>query len=310
MAQTISAAMVGDLKKKTGAGLMDCKRALVEADGDVDAAIVLLRERGLAVAAKKADRIAADGVIDIMTEGDTVAMVEVNSETDFVAKNASFIEFVKGILRTILKEKPADVDALNACKFDGTEFTVEATVKDKIFTIGEKISIRRFVVVNGLTSTYIHGRGVTGVVVKFNCDDAAKNNEGFTEFSKNIALQIGAYPTPYLNRESVPASVLEEEKKIVAEQIKNDPKMASKPAAIIDKMATGRLGKFYEQNCLLDMDYVKDDDMTVGKYIETTAKAFGGKIEVVEFHRYEKGEGIEKRTDNLDEEVAKMLGKK
>lgn len=310
MAVTITAAMVGELKNKTGAGLMDCKRALVETNGDQDAAIVILREKGLAAAAKKADRIAADGVVDIMKDGDSVAMVEVNSETDFVAKNEKFVEFVHGVLRTILANRPANMDELNACKFDGTEYTVADTVKEQISIIKEKIDIRRFVIVDGLTSTYIHGKGNTGVIVKFEADDAAKNNPGFAEFAKNIALQVGAYPTPYLNKESVPASVIAEEQKIVEEQIKNDPKNANKPANVIEKMAIGKLGKFYEQNCLLEMGYVKDDSMSVGKYVETTAKAFGGKIAVVAFERYEKGEGITKREDNLDEEVAKMLAKK
>ena len=310
MAVTITAAMVGELKNKTGAGLMDCKRALVETNGDQDAAIVILREKGLAAAAKKADRIAADGVVDIMKEGDSVAMVEVNSETDFVAKNDKFVEFVRGVLRTILANRPANMDELNACKFDGTDFTVADTVKEQISIIKEKIDIRRFVIVDGLTSTYIHGKGNTGVIVKFEADDAAKNNPGFAEFAKNIALQVGAYPTPYLDKASVPASVIAEEQKIVEEQIKNDPKNANKPANVIEKMAIGKLGKFYEQNCLLEMGYVKDDAMSVGKYDETTAKQFGGKIAVVGFERYEKGEGITKREDNLDEEVAKMLAKK
>ena len=310
MAVTITAAMVGELKNKTGAGLMDCKRALVETNGDQDAAIVILREKGLAAAAKKADRIAAEGVVDIMKEGESVAMVEVNSETDFVAKNDKFVEFVRGVLRTILSNRPANMAELNACKFDGTDFTVADTVKEQISIIKEKIDIRRFVIVDGLTSTYIHGKGNTGVIVKFEADDAAKNNPGFAEFAKNIALQVGAYPTPYLDKESVPASVIAEEQKIVEEQIKNDPKNANKPANVIEKMAIGKLGKFYEQNCLLEMGYVKDDAMSVGKYVETTAKQFGGKIAVVGFERYEKGEGITKREDNLDEEVAKMLAKK
>ena len=310
MAVTITAAMVGELKNKTGAGLMDCKRALVETNGDQDAAIVILREKGLAAAAKKADRIAADGVVDIMKDGDSVAMVEVNSETDFVAKNDKFVEFVRGVLRTILANRPANMAELNACKFDGTDFTVADTVKEQISIIKEKIDIRRFVIVDGLTSTYIHGKGNTGVIVKFEADDAAKNNPGFAEFAKNIALQVGAYPTPYLDKASVPASVIAEEQKIVEEQIKNDPKNANKPANVIEKMAIGKLGKFYEQNCLLEMGYVKDDAMSVGKYVETTAKQFGGKIAVVGFERYEKGEGITKREDNLDEEVAKMLAKK
>ncbi len=305
----ISAQMVGDLKKKTGAGLMDCKRALVETDGDVDAAIKILREKGLAAAAKKADRIAADGLVAILKEGDTVAMVEVNSETDFVAKNATFVEFVNGILRTIIACKPAALDALNACKFDGTEFTVEATVKDKTYTIGEKISVRRFAIVNGITSTYVHGNGAIGVIAKFDVDPAVAATEKFTEFAKNIALQIGAYATPYLDRDSVPASALNEEKEVILAQIKNDPKNASKPEAILEKMAIGKLGKFYEENCLVDKEYVKDDSMKVGQYVDSVAKELGTSIKIVGFERFEKGEGIQKREDNLDEEVAKMLKK-
>ena len=309
MAVNISAQMVGDLKKKTGAGLMDCKRALVEAEGNVDAAVKLLRERGMAVAAKKADRIAAEGLVAIMKDGDKTAMVEVNSETDFVAKNATFVEFVNGVLRTILAFQPKDIAELNACKFDVTEFTVEATVKDKIFTIGENLTIRRFVIVDGVTSTYIHGNGVTGVIVKFIADDVCVNNAGFAEFSKNIALQLGAYPTQYLDPESVPANVIADETTIIKEQLKNDPKNASKPDAILEKIAAGRLGKFYEQNCLTEQAYVKDDSMTVAKYVAASAKEFGGNIKIAGFERFERGEGIEKKVDNLDEEVAKMLGK-
>ncbi len=305
----ISAQMVGDLKKKTGAGLMDCKRALVETNGDVDAAIKILREKGLAAAAKKADRIAADGLVSILKQGHTVAMVEVNTETDFVAKNATFVEFVNGILRTVVACKPATLEALSACKFDGTEYTVDETVKDKIYTIGEKISIRRFVVVEGITSTYVHGNGAIGVIVKFEVDPALESNEKFIEFAKNIALQAGAYATPYLDRESVPANVLAEEKEVVLAQIKNDPKNATKPEAILDKMAAGKLGKFYEENCLLEKEYVKDDNMKVNQYIASVEKELGTKIKVVSFERFEKGEGIQKREDNLGDEVAKMLGK-
>ena len=306
----ITAAMVGALRDKTGAGLMDCKRALVETNGDEEAAIVILREKGLAVAAKKADRVAADGLVAVLTQGERVAMVEVNSETDFVAKNATFVEFVNGLLRTILDKSPADLEALKAEKFDGTEFTVEEKVKDMIFTIKEKIDVRRFIIVEGTTTTYVHGNGATGVIVKFDADETAKSNPGFAEFAKNIALQLGAFSTtPYLDRESVPAAVIAQEKEIISEQIKNDPKNASKPDAIIEKMAIGRLGKFYEENCLVDQAYIKDDSLTVGKYVEQTAKAFGGSIKVTGFVIYNKGEGIEKRVDNLDEEVAKMLNK-
>ena len=305
----ISAKMVGDLKKKTGAGLMDCKRALVETDGDVDAAIKILREKGLAAAAKKADRIAADGLVSVLKDGDTVAMVEVNSETDFVAKNATFVEFVQGILRTVIAFKPATIEELKACKFDGTEYTVEETIKDKIYTIGENITLRRFTVIEGITSTYIHGNGSIGVIVKFDVDANVAESEEFVEFAKNIALQAGAYATPYLDRDHVPASVINEEKEVIMGQIKNDPKNASKPAAIIEKMAIGKLGKFYEENCLVDKEYIKEDNMKVSQYIANTAKALGTSIKVVDFARFEKGEGIEKREDNLGDEVAKMLGK-
>ena len=305
----ISAQMVGDLKKKTGAGLMDCKRALVESNGDVDAAIKILREKGLAAAAKKADRIAADGLVSILKNGNTVAMVEVNSETDFVAKNATFVEFVNGILRTIVACKPQTLEELGACKFDGTEYTVDETVKDKIFTIGEKISVRRFVVVDGITSTYVHGNGAIGVIVKFDVDPSLENNEKFTEFAKNIALQAGAYATPYLDSDSVTASLIAEEKEVVISQIKNDPKNASKPEAILEKMAAGKLGKFYEENCLVEKEYIKDDNMKVSQYIASVAKELGTDIKIASFERFEKGEGIQKREDNLGDEVAKMLGK-
>ena len=305
----ISAKMVGDLKKKTGAGLMDCKRALVETDGDVDAAIKILREKGLAAAAKKADRIAADGLVSVLKDGNTVAMVEVNSETDFVAKNATFVEFVQGILRTVIAFKPATIEELKACKFDGTDYTVEETIKDKIYTIGENITLRRFTVIEGITSTYIHGNGSIGVIVKFDVDANVAESEEFVEFSKNIALQAGAYATPYLDRDHVPASVINEEKEVIMGQIKNDPKNAKKPDSIIEKMAIGKLGKFFEENCLVDKEYIKEDNMKVSQYIANTAKALGTSIKVVDFARFEKGEGIEKREDNLGDEVAKMLGK-
>lgn len=303
----ITAKAVAELRAKTGCGMMDCKKALKEADGNFDEAIKLLRERGLAVAAKKADRIAAEGIVDILSEGNTVAMIEVNAETDFVAKNSSFQDFVKGLLRTIISEKPDDVAGLMTKKYDGGEFTVEQALKDKIFTIGENMTIRRFVIVEGVTSTYIHGKGTTGVVVKFIADDAAANNPGFAEYAKNIALQVAAMPCTYVNPESVPADVVEEEKEILISQIKNDPKNASKPANIIEKMVTGRIGKFYEQYCLTEQGYVKDDSMSVAKYTEACAKEFGGSIKIDSFYRYEKGEGLQKREDNFAEEIASLV---
>ena len=307
----ITAKQVSDLRTKTGCGMMECKKALTEAGGDFDEAIKILRERGLAVAGKKADRIASEGVVDIMLsdDGSTAAMIEVNAETDFVAKNESFKEFVRGILKTILDKKPANMEELLPLQYLDTDFTVEGKVKDMIFTIGENMNIRRFVVVEGILATYIHGKGTTGVIISFDADDAAKNNPEFSEFAKNIALQVAAMPVSYLNKESVPEKVLAEEKEILITQIKNDPKNEKKPAQIIEKMVQGRIGKFYEKSCLTEQNYVKDDSMTVGEYVSATAKKFGGKIELKGFWCYEKGEGLEKREDDFAEEIARLTGK-
>ena len=305
----ITAKMVADLRTKTGCGMMDCKKALAESNGDFDGAVKFLREKGLAVAAKKADRIAAEGVVDILVseDGKTAAMIEVNAETDFVAKNEKFLDFVKGLLKTIIATKPADVAELLTKNFDGTEMSVEAKLKDMIFTIGENMNIRRFLVVEGVLTSYIHGKGSTGVIVKFEADDAAASNEGFAAFAKNIALQVAAMPVLYLDKDSVPAKDLEEEKSIILTQLSNDPKNANKPAQILEKMVVGKLGKFYEKNCLLEQAYVKDDKMSVGKYVEASAKEFGGSIKVVGFFMYEKGEGLEKREDDFAAEIEKMV---
>ena len=305
----ITAKDVAELRAKTGLGMMDCKKALVEAEGDMDKAITILREKGLATAAKKESRIAADGIVKLMNKGDAYAMIEVNSETDFVAKNASFQEFVDGLLETILDSKPADVDALLKATYVGTDSAVESVLVEKIAQIGEKLSIRRFVIVEGnAVASYVHGNGSIGVLVKFDTDVAEK--DGFSAFAKNIALQIGAYPTPYLNRDEVPASVLEEEKNILLAQIANDPANAKKPDAIKEKMVQGRISKFYDNNCLVDMTYVKDEDMKVGKYVESVAKELGGNITISGFFRFEKGEGIQKREENFAEEIAKMTAGK
>ena len=307
----ITAKDVAALRAKTGIGMMECKKALVEANGDVEEAIKILRKRGeLKAEAKAATRIAADGIVDIMKEGNVTAMIEVNSETDFVAKNASFQEFVKNLLKTIIANKPADIDALLAATYVDGSATVEAKLKEMIFVIGEKLSIRRFVVVDGVTSTYIHGTGSIGVVVSFDVDAAVAEKDEFVAFAKNIALQVGAYPTPYLNRDEVPASVLEEEKNILLAQIANDPANANKPDAIKEKMVLGRINKFYDNNCLLDMTYVKDEDMKVSQYVKASAKEMEGEIAIVDFYRFEKGEGIQKREENFADEIAKMTAGK
>jgi len=307
MAQ-ITAKMVAELRAQTGCGMMDCKKALVEADGNFDDAIKVLREKGLAKAAGKQSRIASEGIVDIMVEGNVAAMIEVNTETDFVAKNEKFQEYVKSLLKTILANKPADVDALMACKVVGSEDTVDVTLKEETFKIGEKLSIRRFLIVEGTLATYIHGKGQMGVIVKFAADDAVVSNDGFAEFAKNIALQYAANPCEYVNRDEVPQSVLDSELSIIMTQIKEDPKNAKKPENIIEKMAQGKLGKYFQEHCLVEQEYVKDDSMSVSAYVDSCAKAFGGAIKVLAVYSYTKGEGLEKREENFAEEIAKLTG--
>ena len=295
---------VAELRKQTGCGMMDCKKALVESDGDFEAAVKYLREKGMAATAKKADRIAAEGLVDIMTIGNTTAIVEVNSETDFVAKNATFQEFVKDVLKTIIANKPADVDALLASNFVNGGLTSEA-LAEQTYKIGEKLSIRRFQIVEGTVSSYIHGMGATGVVVSFETDLA--DNDGFKECAKNVALQTAAMEVKYLDKESVPASVIEEEQNILINQMKEDPKMANKPEQVLQNIVKGRLGKFYENNCLLEQAYVKDDSMSVSKYVASVAKELGGSIKVTGYVRFDKGAGIEKREEDYGAEIAKMI---
>ena len=305
----ITAKDVAELRAKTGLGMMDCKKALVEADGDVDKAVKILREKGLATAAKKESRIAAEGIVDILVKDNIAAIIEVNTETDFVAKNAMFREFVTGLLETIIANKPASVEALMQLGFNGTAQTVDAALVEKIAMIGEKISIRRFEVVEGTLSTYIHGAGTTGVIVKFTTD-VDTTSAAFSEFAKNIALQLAAgNPPQYVNIEDVPQAAIDEEKSVLVAQAKNDPKNANKPEAILEKMVSGRLGKFYERVCLVEQAYVKDDDLTVGKYVAATAKELDINIKVVSFVLFEKGEGIQKREENFAEEIAKLTNK-
>ena len=291
------------LREKTGCGMMDCKKALVSADGDMDKAVELLREKGLATAAKKAGRIASDGVVCAEIDGATKTgvVVEVNSETDFVAKNASFQEFVKVVADTILKQNPADVDALMALKPEGSALTVADLEKEKVQTIGENIKVRRFTRMEGDLVSYVHGGGRIGVMVKFDTDVADKPE--FAVYGKDVAMQIAAMNPQYLDRSVVPAAVLDEEKKVLLAQAINE----GKPENIAQKMVMGRVNKFYKENCLVDQEFVKDASLTVAKYTDQCAKQLGGKIRIVSFVRYEKGEGLEKHSDNLADEVAKMV---
>ncbi len=295
------------LREKTGCGMMDCKKALTQADGDMDKAIDFLREQGLAKQAKKASRIAAEGVAYAVTTDDCKVgvVIEVNAETDFVAKNDSFMDFVKACANTVIKENPADVEALLALKADGSEQTVAEMLQEKVLTIGENIQIRRFERMEGACVAYVHAGGKIGVLVNFDTDLADKNE--FVAYGKDVAMQIAALNTPYLTKEEVPAEVIEHEKSIMVEQLKNDPKMANKPEQVLAKIVDGKIGKYYKENCLVDQEFVKDNKLTVAQYTKNTAKALGGSIEIKKFIRFEKGEGIEKRQDDFAAEVASMV---
>ncbi len=295
------------LREKTGCGMMDCKKALTQADGDMDKAIDFLREQGLAKQAKKASRIAAEGVAYAVTTDDCKVgvVIEVNAETDFVAKNDSFMDFVKACANTVIKENPADVEALLALKADGSEQTVAEMLQEKVLTIGENIQIRRFERMEGACVAYVHAGGKIGVLVNFDTDLADKDE--FVAYGKDVAMQIAALNTPYLTKEEVPAEVIEHEKSIMVEQLKNDPKMANKPEQVLAKIVDGKIGKYYKENCLVDQEFVKDNKLTVAQYTKNTAKALGGSIEIKKFIRFEKGEGIEKRQDDFAAEVASMV---
>lgn len=307
---TITAKDVAELRAQTGLGMMDCKKALVEAEGDMDKAVKILREKGMATAEKKAGRIAAEGRVDILSRDGVTAMIEVNSETDFAAKSDAFKEFVTGLLETVIAKKPASVEELLTLNYCNTSETVQKTLIEKIAIIKENLQIRRFVVVEGTTSTYIHGFGSTGVIVKFDVAPEVAAKPGFAEYSKNIALQIAAgNPPQYVNIEDVPADAVAEEKTVLIAQMKNDPKNANKPDVILEKIVSGRLGKFYERVCLVEQSYVKEDSISVGTYTKNTAKELGGDIKIVSFVLYEKGEGIQKKEENFAEEIAKLAGK-
>ena len=295
------------LREKTGCGMMDCKKALTEADGDMDKAIDLLREQGLAKAAKKASRIAAEGVAYACTneDGTKGVALEVNAETDFVAKNAEFQAFVKTVADTIMATNPADVQDLLTKTASGTSVTVADLLQEKIQTIGENIVIRRFKLCEGAVSAYIHAGGKISVLVKFDTDVAAA--DGFAAYAKDIAMQVAAANPSYLKKEDVPAEVLDHEKEIMIAQMKQDPKMANKPDQVIEKIVMGKVGKYYEENCLIHQAFIKENKITVDQYTAQTAKALGGKIEILGFVRFEKGEGLEKRSDDFAAEVASMV---
>ena len=292
------------LREKTGCGMMDCKKALVECDGNMDAAVDYLREKGLASQAKKASRVAAEGTVAVYTDAGVGAVVEVNSETDFVASNEEFKEFANKVAKVIASANPADVDALLATK-DESGKTVDELKQDIFLKFRENLQIRRFVRIEGDVVTYVHAGGKIGVMVKFDTDVAGK--DGFVAMGKNVAMQIAAMNPAYLDEASVPAEVIEKEKEIMIAQMKEDPKMANKPDQVLAKIVEGKIGKYYKENCLVEQQYVVDGDYTVAKYVESVAKELGGSIKIAEFVRYEKGEGIQKKEDNFAAEIASMV---
>ena len=302
----ITAKDVQKLREMTGVGMMDCKKALTEAEGDMDKAIEILREKGLAASAKKAGRIAAEGMAYAAVIDGVGVVVEVNAETDFVGKNEKFVNFVKGVAATVATCNPADLDALMACKYDGTDLTVQEQQQEMVLVIGENIKVRRFArFAEGFCVPYIHAGGKIGVLVSLNVE----GDIDATEIGKDVAMQIAALNPRFWDKSQVTEDVLAEEKKIMLVQMANDPKMANKPDQVKEKIVDGKLNKFYSENCLLQQEFVKDGDLTVEKYIASAAKALGGTVTFRDAVRFEKGEGIEKKQENFAEEIAKQLAK-
>ena len=301
-----TAADVKNLREMTGVGMMDCKKALTEADGDMDKAVELLREKGLAASAKKAGRIAAEGMAYAAVVDGVGVVVEVNAETDFVGKNEKFVDFVKGVAAVVAANKPADLDALMACKYGDTDLTVLQQQQEMVLVIGENIKVRRFAFfTEGVSVPYVHAGGKIGVLVNLEVTGGVDA----TEIGKDVAMQIAALNPRFWDKSQVDQATLDEEKKIMMVQMANDPKMASKPEQVREKIVMGKLNKFYEENCLLQQAFVKDGSVTVEQYMAQSAKALGGTITFKDAIRFEKGEGIEKKQENFAEEIAKQLGK-
>ena len=295
---SFTAADVKNLREKTGCGMMDCKKALTETNGDFDKAMDFLREKGLATAEKKAGRIAAEGMVDILVDGNVGAMVEVNSETDFVAKNEEFQELVKNIAKQVIATNPADVDALLASEFAGSGASIKDMLTEKIAKIGENMNLRRFARFDGNVVGYIHMGGRIGVMVNVECADF---NDEAKEAARDVAMHIAAMNPAYLDEASVPAEDIEKEKHFILAQMKEDPKNANKPENILEKMLTGKINKFFEQNCVTKQAFVKDDSVSVEKFLATKG------VKLVDFVRFEKGEGLEKKADDFAAEVASMM---
>ena len=298
-----TAADVKTLREMTSVGMMDCKKALQECDGDMDKAVEWLREKGLAKAAKKAGRIAAEGMSYSLCENGVGAVVEVNCETDFCAKSDLFVASVKDVAKAVVDNDPADVDALMNSKYPGSELTVSETMPEKVMSIGENLQIRRFVrFADNQSVGYVHAGGKIGVLVNL----AVEGDVDATEIGKNVAMQIAALSPRFWDKAQVTADVLEEEKKVMLAQMDNDPKMASKPAQVKEKIVMGKMNKFYSENCLLQMDFVRTDiiEDSVEKYIASAGK---NAVKFVDAVRFATGEGIEKKQEDFAAEVAAQM---
>ncbi len=297
------------LREKTGVGMMDCKKALVESDGDMDKAVDILREKGLASQAKKSGRVAAEGVVAAYSDDKAGALVEINCETDFVAKGEPFVALANKVAKTACTAAPADVDSLLKTDVADGNGTVEEAVQEVFLALRENMKVRRFARVEGHVATYIHAGGTVGVMVSFDVDDETAAKPEFDAMGKNVAMQIAAMNPSYLDEASVPADVLDKEKAILVAQMKEDPKMASKPEAVLQKIVEGKIGKYYKENCLVDQEFVRSDifEGSVGKYVENVAKTLGSAIKLTGFVRYERGEGIEKKQEDFAAEIESMV---
>ena len=300
-----TAADVKKLREMTNVGMMDCKKALSENDGDMEKAIEWLREKGLAKAAKKSSRIAAEGMAYATVENGVGVVVEVNAETDFASKTPLFVDFVKDIAKVVAADAPADIEALKNCKYPGSELTVGEMIPEKVMVIGENIQIRRFArFPENFSVAYVHAGGKIGVLVNLEVSGGIDA----TVIGKDIAMQIAALNPRFWDKSQVSEDVLAEEKKILVAQMDNDEKMASKPLQVKEKIAAGKMNKFFEENCLLQQAFVKDGSVTVEQYMNSAAKALGGSVKFVDAVRFEKGEGIEKKVDDFAAEVAAAAG--
>ena len=300
----VSVAEIKELMKSTGVGMMDCKKALEENDGDMDKAIEFLREKGLATQAKKSGRAAAEGVVTAVVKGEVGVLLEVNTETDFAANTDDIRNFVANVANTIIEKNPADVEALKEMQISGGSNTVGEVLTELAgMKIRENIVIRRFVRFEGKLASYIHNGGSIGVLVKMETELPA---DAVAVIGKDVAMQSAALGAAYVTRENVPADVIENERKIMKIQMSEDPKMANKPDQVKDKIIDGKVEKFFKENCLLEQAFVKDDKLSVQGYVDAEAKKLGGTIKVVDCVRYERGEGIEKKVDDFAAEVASM----